>query len=110
SFNGEGSFDAIPITSPDVTVGQLVVSNQDGQEVFRGVNKTSWTWDGTTTAGEAVPAGTYTFKIVTADGDKVATALAKIDRVLNTAKGQNVGLRPNVISTNYTVADEAKST
>lgn len=101
AISAGGPFTAMPITAPDVTEGALVVRNSAGEEVYRGESSDAWSWDGTTTDGNAVPNDTYTFEIAAPDGDVAAVAVGTVDRVIITQGAQHVGLGDGVTASSY---------
>lgn len=104
SISASGSFEALPITAEGVSVGQLVVKNSSGQEVYRGINATEWSWDGTNTDGNAVPEGTYTFSIEDNGNSFQGVINGEVTRVITSQNGQEIGLRPNVTSAKFEIA------
>ena len=101
----DGNFAGIPIETTGDQVGQLVVRDSVGNEVFRSSSQsTNWSWDGTNNEGQPVAADTYSFQVVTADGTAVpAQAVGTIERVVTTDNGKEVGFAPNVSSSNFNV-------
>lgn len=100
----QGPIDPLTIVPGEsVAEGTLVVTNSSGKEVYRGTPSTSFTWDGTTTDGEAVGLDNYTFSIETAGGNVGAAAIGIIDRVVLTDDGQVVGLGDGVLTGSYTI-------
>ena len=101
AIEASGPFNDLTIAAPDVTEGALIVRNSQGEEVYRGEAAEQWSWDGTTTDGNAVPQDTYTFEIATPDGDVSAVAVGTVERVILTDGAQHVGLGDGVTAASY---------
>lgn len=71
--NGTAALDLHPATSGPVTVSVSSSSGVtlDAQRVQASASGTGWTWNGTTSAGQSLPDGTYTVAVTDANGTAV---------------------------------------
>ena len=103
-----GRFDPLPIVTEEPAVGQLVVRNSNGQEVFRSAVDDEWAWDGTTSLGEVAPPDDYSFVVITSGSQPLpARMMGTVERVISTEDGNSIGLGENVTADSYTVAETA---
>ncbi len=108
--NSSATLELQPTTSEPVTVS---ISSSSGvtlatQQVQASSGGTSWTWNGTTSAGQTLPDGTYTVAVTDANGNAVpfgvvgtVTGVQKSgsDVMVNLSNGQQVSLS-SIQSTN----------
>lgn len=99
----EGAFAPIAVSAIGVTDGALSVVDAAGNEVFRSVPASSWSWDGRGANGQPAPAGEYTFRILTNEGVVPGFAIGTVERVVETAGGTAIGFGPGVLSTDFTI-------